>query len=693
MSMKILLLLSFLLSVLFGFAQSQPPTPEREQQLETMTEKQDAETNDDSYWQQMEEYRRHKINLNIVEQNELEDLQMLTALQIQNFFSYRKIFGNFLNIYELQAIPDWDIGTIKNMLPFIKVSDASVLHETLLQRLEGGQRSLLIRVSQQIEKSKGFEKPDDSSSYYLGSPQKIFFRYKYNYKNLLQYGLLGDKDAGEQFFKGAQKYGFDFYSFHLFARNIGIIKSMAIGDFTVNMGQGLIQWQSLAFTKSAEVIAIKRQSAVLRPYNSAGEFNFHRGAGVTLQKENFEATVFASFKNVSANLVMDTLAKEDFISSFQSSGYHRTQAEIDDKNSLHQTAFGGSLSFRKTNFRVGINVISYHFSKPIQKQNLPYNIYAIQGSSWNNESIDYSYTYQNIHFFGEMAVDKNLNFAMINGALISVSSSVDISLLHRKMGKAYQSLYADAFTENTNVNNESGFYSGISVHPLPGWKLDAYMDVYKFPWLKYGVDAPSSGRDYFVQLTYQPNKIWDIYTRYKNESKQQNISGSVTTTHQLIFAPKQDWRTEIEIHLNRQVELRNRVEILWYDKSSVYNEQGFLGLVDLFYSPSQKNYSGNIRLQYFETNGYNSRLYAYENDVLYNYAIPLFYGKGFRYYVNLRYNFKKSFRERNSNQMNVEAWLRWGQTIYSDQNNIGTGLDQIQGNKKSEIKLQVSFGW
>jgi hypothetical protein len=131
---------------------------------------------------------------------------------------------------------------------------------------------LLVRYSQQIEKPIGFEKPADSSSYYLGSPQKLFFRYKYNYKNLLQYGLLGDKDAGEQFFKGYQKYGFDFYSLHFFVKNLGIIKSLTLGDFTVNMGQGLIQWQSIAFTKSAEVLSIKRHADILRPYNSAGEF-------------------------------------------------------------------------------------------------------------------------------------------------------------------------------------------------------------------------------------------------------------------------------------------------------------------------------------------------------------------------------------------------------------------------------------
>jgi len=673
-------------------SQNNEPSAEQEQKLENITEKQDAQTTDDSYWQQLEYYSKHRLNLNEVEERDLEDLQLLTALQVQNFFSYRKFFGKFLSIYELQAIPDWDIETIKSLLPYIMVRDNSSIDETIGQRLRGGGSSLLFRIGQQIEKSKGFEKPADSSSYYLGSQQRIFFRYRYNYKNLLQYGLLGDKDAGEQFFRGSQKYGFDFYSFHFFTKNIGIIKSLAIGDFTVNMGQGLIQWQSLAFTKSADVLAIKRQAAVLRPYNSSGELNFHRGGGITLQKGNFEATAFASFRNVSANLVPDTLSKEDFISSFESSGYHRTQSENADRNNLHQTTFGGNISFIKSNFRLGINVIKYFFSMPIQKQNRPYNLHAIQGKSWGNESVDYSYTYRNIHFFGEAAVDRNLHFAMLNGALISVSHNVDISLLYRKIDKAYQSLYSDAFTENTSVNNETGFYSGISIKPLAGWSVGAYFDIYKFPWLKYGVDAPSSGRDYLIQLTYQPNKIWAIYNRYKNESKQQNVSGLDLSTHQLAFVPKQSWRTELDIHLTREIELRNRIDVLWYNKSTSDSEQGFLGLIDLFYEPSRKSYSGNLRLQYFETDGYNSRDYTYETDVLYNYSIPVFYGKGFRYYVNLNYNFKKMLNSKNQ-KINLKMWLRWAQTIYANQTLVGTGLDLVQGNKKSEIKFQMIFGW
>jgi hypothetical protein len=84
-------------------------------------------------------------------------------------------------------------------------------------------------------------------------------------------------------------------------------------------------------------------------------------------------------------------------------------------------------------------------------------------------------------------------------------------------------------------------------------------------------------------------------------------------------------------------------------------------------------------LQYFETGGYNSRIYAYENDVLYSYSIPAFFDKGYRYYFNINYDLKR----------NLSIWVRWAQTINSDKTTIGSGLDEIPGSHRSEIKVQA----
>lgn len=673
-----IILFTFHISILTCLAQDLPPSAE--QQLENLTDAEQAETEDDSYLQQLEQFRRNPINLNVADINELRDLRVLTDLQIVNLISYRRLLGKFINIYELQAIPGWDLNTLRKLLPFITIALPVSLKNYPGLRFKDRNQSLLFRFSQVLEKQKGFDK-SITGTRYLGGPQRIFFRYKYTYRNLLQFGLIGDKDAGEQFFKGSQKKGFDFYSFHLFARKFGIIQSLALGDFTVNMGQGLIQWQSLAFKKSVDITGIKRQSAILRPYNSAGEFNFNRGVGITIKKENIEATVFASVRQLSANFVADTVNFEDYISSFQMSGYHRTDAEIADKNSLRQTSFGGNIKYIGNRWQIGINGVYYKFSIPVQKRDEPYNLFAMSGNNWQNLSIDYSYTYKNLHFFGEAAADKNFNKAILNGILISVDPRIDISVVQRVISKNYQAVNGNAFTENAYPTNENGIYAGISIRPATLWRLDAYGDIYRFPWLKYQVDAPGYGRDFLAQLTYTPNKQIEIYTRFRNESKQVNQADNLTPTNYLVQLPKQNWRLQTSYKINPIISIRNRVEMVWYNKKEESSETGFLTFIDFIYKPMMKPFSGFLRLQYFETDGYNSRLYAYENDVLYSYSIPVFFDKGYRYYLTLNYDLSKK----------TSLWLRLAQTIYRDKNTIGSGLDQIAENRKTEIKMQARY--
>jgi hypothetical protein len=334
--------------------------------------------------------------------------------------------------------------------------------------------------------------------------------------------------------------------------------------------------------------------------------------------------------------------------------------------------------YKGNGWHIGVNGIYYNFSLPIQKRDEPYNYYAISGKYWMNMSIDYSYTYKNLHFFGEAATDKNHNKAFINGLLISVDPRADISFVQRTIGAAYQSINGNAFTENTYPTNETGFYAGVTIRPAAGWQLDAYGDIYKFPWLKYLVDAPSSGRDFLAQLTYTPNKQVEVYTRFKSETKQANQSDNTTAINYLVAIPKQNWRTQISYKINSSVALRNRVELLWYDHSGINNETGFLTFVDLIYKPLLTPYSAVLRMQYFETGGYNSRIYAYENDVLFSYSIPAFFDKGYRYYLTLNYDLSKR----------ISFWFRIAQTIFKDQNSIGSGLDEIYGNRKTEVKLQ-----
>ncbi len=687
----------FIVSILIGSgskAQVAPFSQEFEQSLEDQASKDDAPTEDDSYLESLDLLRKHPLNINQVNSEDLEGLGLLTDLQISSFIRYRSLLGELISMYELQAVPGWDPETIRSVRPYIRLDDGQLGFVGFGRRLKEGEQSILFRCSAAVEKSKGYQKPTDTSaSYYLGSPERIFFRYTYTYKRLLHFGILGDKDAGEQFLKGSQPYGFDFYSFHFFIGQFGIIKALVIGDFTINLGQGLIQWQGLAFSKSSNVLAIKREGPVLQAYHSAGEYNFHRGFGISLGKKSWSAAFFLSARKLDANLSPDTLSREDIISSFGTSGYHRTKNELVGKGNSSQISQGVQLSFSKNGSHLGFNAIGHQFAKPIQHQDLPYNLYSIRGQSWWNASVDYSFAWKNIHVFGEFAIDRNFQKAGLSGALISLGQSAGLGFVYRNLSPEYQALNGNAFTESINPSNENGFYSGLTIQPGRGWQFDFFFDVFAFPWLKYRVDAPGFGRDFLVQAIYRPTKDLTLISRFRNDAKSANGSIAISGNHPVYLEPKRDWRTEISVSINKEINIRSRLELLWIRDHSGHFNQGFLSLFEIYFHLRANSVSGNFCMQYFETSAYTSRIYVYESDLLYSMSLPVYYNRGYHYYVNVQARLNQVFRGLRKMKPELGFWLRWGQTLYKNLGEIGTGLDEISGNVKSEWKFQIFVNW
>lgn len=650
------------------------------QRLENITEANgDVEMEDDYYFQRMENLKMIPINLNTATENELSELLILDVLHIKSLLTYRALMGKFLDLYELQAIPGWSIRLIEKIRPYIMISTADDA-DSFYDRFRKGHSSFMVRGAQILKKSKGYLPDTNHVKAYAGNGSAIFIRYAYNYKNSLVYGISAEKKAGEQLFAGAQKHGFDFYSAHLFLRKIGIIKSLALGDFVVNMGQGLIQWQSgLAAKKGSEVLNIKRQEEILRPYNSAGKINFHRGAGITIEKNHAALTAFVSMRKLDAVLVFDSITGLGHVTSLITSGTHRTQNELNDAGRQDQFTVGGNINYSGRNFHLGMNGIHYLFKWPFQKRNELYNKYSLTGKKLSDYSIDYSYTCKNIHIFGEAAVDSRKAGALITGLLMSVDKNVSLSFVYRNISEKYQSLYSNAFTENTTPSNERGFFGGVSITPVDILKIEAYYDLFRSPWVKYRTDAPSYGNDFLVQLTCIPNKRVEIYSRYRVKKRAMNDSLGVNVLNDVSLHSTRDWRIELRIKLNPTISIRARIAMNWYDKERTDAENGFLYYGDMSYNPHRGKFSGNAGFEYFETDGYNSRFYTYQHDLSYSYSAPLTYGKGYQCYVNANYLLSGFFT----------LGMKISLTNYPGKLSIGTGLETINGNFKPEIKLQL----
>jgi hypothetical protein len=327
-----------------------------------------------------------------------------------------------------------------------------------------------------------------------------------------------------------------------------------------------------------------------------------------------------------------------------------------------------------------MNVVQHHFSKPIDRAPELYNLFAMKGNRWTNASLDYNYTYKNMYLFGEAAIDQKGAKAFLGGVLASLHSNADVALLYRNMSPRYQSLYGNAFTESTLPTNEQGLYVGLTLRPKQGIRLQAYADHYRFPWLRFRIDAPGGGNDYLLQATYFRSKQWEAYIRLRSETKSTNNRPAGNNMNEVAGALRQSLRFHFSYKATAALTLRARTEAVVVKPAKTPEEKGWLVFGEALYKATNR-LSANGRLQYFETDGFDSRIYVYESDVLYAYSIPPFSGWGWRYYVNLGYDVSTK----------VTAWLRWAHIRYGGQNTVGAGLEQSSGPHRSELKMQLRW--
>lgn len=670
---------TFFIFIVTGFcASAQQPDDQVKSALEELAEQNDQVTDNDEIWEQLQDFKSHPVNLNHITAEQLETFPFLNSLQIQSLLQYRKLLGDFISIYELQAVPGLDIKTIHQLLPYVYVGNKNPFASSyrIKDFFRKGNWDMLLRYKRDVEKKRGFLEDEAShQSHYLGGPDALLFRIRYQFLGHLSIGVTADRDAGEPFFSHGQK-GFDFYAVHFFLKDYRAINALVIGDYQVNLGQGLVNRQGLTFGKGSMVMNTDRSGAVLRPHTSAMENGFYRGAAVNWGKKHWNTTLFISYSSEDANLTSpDSLS--GYFKGFQSSGYHRSISELEDKNSVRLFSGGGSLRYNFSKGHIALNAVYHHFSDTMQHSNQPYDLYGAEGKSLLNTSIDYAFYLRKFYFFGETAVDKNDAIATVNGLLMSPDKHVDLSLVYRNYQPPYNSLYAQAFGENSEPKNENGLYIGVAVRPISHWQMNAYGDIFQFPWLKYRVDEPSQGSEYFVQLTYTPSKMLTGYVRYRNKKKPLNI---LTDDPMAEVTPtiKKNIRMEVQWQLSDYFSLRDRIEGSSFRENKNKPGYGYFIAQDVLWK-TNKRLSGNFRLGWFHTDGYNERIYAYENDVRFAYSIPFFYGKGIRCYANLRANISR----------NMSIWAKLSRTWYFDQQTIGSGWDQIQGNKRTSLTLEL----
>lgn len=692
-----------------------------EQRIEAAVEQLGGDNDVDlsNLFQVLVDHYNDPLDLNRADAQDLSALMLLNDVQVSSLMSHIQRNGKLLSIYELQTINGWDAATINLIRPFVTVRESQLgARASFKEIMKQATNELTLRSTMNIEERKGFMDrsnpfgreytdpggeplPDfgntgvrdslrSNSKVYLGSPFRVYTRYRFRYRQNISLGFTAEKDEGEEFFKGSQS-SYDFLSAHLFVRDLGRLKAVAIGDYSAQFGQGLTFWNGLAFAaKSSFSLNVKRNAVGLAPYTSVNENLFMRGAAATFAlSRKLELTGFFSNKRIDANVStvptandsLDTNIQDAVFSSFIEDGFHRTASELKKKDAIGEQVVGGHLRWKERAWSIGATAARVDYDATLSRNLKPYNQFEFQGAGNTTMGADWNVIWRSITWFGEAARSSNGGMAMNTGLLAALDKRVSMSLLFRDYGRDFHGLYSVAFAESTNPWNERGLFTGLEIRPNRKWQINAYVDQFRFPWLRYLTNAPSGGTDWLAQVNWKPNRQVEIYARVRQQVRSRNTAFDVSGIDPLVPLQQTNYRVNVSAKVSKSMSLRTRIETVDFQRGSAPLQHGFLMYQDLVHRPLRSPLELTARFALFESGGYDARVYAYENDLIGVFSIPAYYGRGIRWYGMARLTPLRR----------VDVWIRYGAWIYRDQTVISSGLQEVNGPVRSDLKVQLRY--
>lgn len=663
-----------------------PPSLEIDIQsfIEDRFSSQEADANYNELYESLFTLYSNPLDINKSNSEELRALNILSEIQLKSLFDHMSSHGKLLSLYELQSIEYLDQHTINKLIPFIKIGDPNVIdNRSIWERIKKEDNNyLIIRYEHPLETKQGFKTGADSiTAKYVGSQGKHYMRFRTSHVNDFSLGFTLEKDAGEEFIwePSSHRYGNDFHSFHIQMQQKGVVKNLILGDYQLQIGQSLLSSAGFSIGKGAETInSVRRNHLGLRPYTSVIESGFFRGIASTIQMKTLDFTTFYSQLNQDAVVRSNNISNEEFVTSLQVSGFHRTDSEINAKQTVVEKIIGGNIAHLSKDKSLQLSATAIHTTYSIPLIITPRYYNQFDFSDDHNLILGFSGSYQwrNINIFGEAGRSKSGGIGIVGGFLSSLTPKLDLALSLRSYTTDFHSLYGRAFGENTVNKNENGTYWGLKYKHNQRLTFSAYYDKFSFPWLKSGVKSPSDGHEYLARLQYKPFRTVNLYLQYREESKSKSVDSKSNQFDILKQGIKRNFIINTDYKTSKSLSLKTRFQASSYTIDN-RTTQGSVIVQDATFNFGKFTLSGRYAL--FQTDDFENRQYVYEKDVLYAFSIPAYDGLGSRNYLLIQYKHNR----------NWHFWVRYVVTHYRDRKKIGSGLEEIDGNIKSALKLQL----
>lgn len=669
----------FLLNPHLLFAQQQDTTKtEVEDQLEKAFEEIDVEDSGldgEQLTQFLEDLAANPVNINSASLDDLLQVPGMNLKIARAILDYRKE-KPFESKEELLKVKGVGSATYRRMQPYVAVGGTTARFRELYLNPQywtaGRKVDYISRFQQDMEEKRGDIIPASEGGY-LGSPVKYYQRLRVQ-SNHVSLNLTQEKDAGEAM-NGLT--GFDFTSGHIALKNNGKLKDLIIGDYSASFGQGLVLWSGGAFGKGREVTgSVSKNGRGVNPYSSAQETNFFRGVAATYG-DKLEITTFYSSKPRTASVVSGDTTR--FPSS---TGFHRTINEKSRKNNINQTVVGGRLRLDTRYGLIGASGYYNSFSTYVAKGTALSNLYDFEGYDNSVLGIDYRGLIGNAFVFGEIARSQNGGLAGIAGMETAIGDNTELTLAYRNYGIDFQNFMGAGFGESSSSpQNQEGLYIGLRHYLNRVFTLSSYVDQFRFPAPRFGTTQATQGIDMLALAEANISSRLNIYVLLRSkvrDSEYEFINPQGSAQLLLGKETRNSIRTNLEYRASTSVRLRTRVEYVRHRAANKAWESGFLVYQDLRLNLTRK-LQLDTRVTLFDTESFNTRVYQFESDLLYVMSNTMLNNSGQRFYAVIKYDVSRF----------MDLWIKYGFTHFEDLQAISSGLNEIQGNRRSSVGIQA----
>jgi hypothetical protein len=616
---KLIILIALLL-LLFNTSFSQ--TENNNDLVSNIAEELATEDNDpdaaSQYLENLTDLIENPVKINLIDENDLSRLFFLSDFQVKSLADYIRRTGNVVSVYEIASIPGFDQHTVEMMSPFISLK----VNNTVSYDSSSAKSTLLTNF---------ILKPGEKDTSYLGSPLKILAKYRIA-AGRFSAGLTTEKDAGEKFFTGSPLHP-EFLSAYTSYSGKGVIRNIILGDFSLRFGAGTSINTAMRTGIQLTAPGFMTIRDNLRPYTSTDENNFFRGVAADLAVKNTEVILFYSRNRIDATPVLSSDSVVSSIMSIYKSGLHNTSSLLLRKDLLTETVYGMSLSCNFRFMRVGANWSETLLSIPLQKNaDDPESFHDFEGSKNQLLSINYNTVSGRILIYGEMTVNNFRNSAFVNGATLKPSDRLSVNVLWREYSYGFTSFNGKGPGNSSSSSNERGITGNFCLEAAKHLFISAGYDVTHYPWLKYRCNFPSISRKGGIVIRYLPSEklscefSYDYRYSMINNQKASGIAGIEgleSRTFKWLFRYTTDENSAFTTRINFK---------------AVYpsGSRGMLLLQDVYYRFGRVPVTLWFRYCLFSTDSWDSRLYEYENDLLYSFSIPALSGDGSRSYLMVK---------------------------------------------------------